>query len=374
MRHKTITFDMTVRGIIVIAATVAAVWLADALKNVLLPFVVACLVAYMLEPIVEWQQEKLKLKQRFLPVFLTLVEVGILIGAITYFFVPMIMNEIEQLDKMVRASGFKEIDTSFLPPALSDYLQQVLNFDTITDYLKSSKLMTVINKSTPVLSATAEIVIHTLEWLIAIVYVIFILLDYNHLMRGFRLAVPPKYRRKTYPVFDDIKNSMSLYFRSQALIALCAAIFYCIGFSIVKLPLAIVMGITVGILYMVPYFQYITLIPVAVLCYICSMTGDASFLPMLGKCILVYVVSQCICDYILTPKIMGKTLGLNPAIILLALSVWGTLMGIIGMIIALPVTSLIISYYKRYVLDMKTPTQDGMKTLDGNVAKSADFS
>lgn len=146
---------------------------------------------------------------------------------------------------------------------------------------------------------------------------------------------------------------MSIYFRSQALIALCAAIFYCIGFSIVKLPLAIVMGITVGILYMVPYFQYITLIPVAALCYVCSMTGDASFLPMLGKCILVYVVSQCICDYILTPKIMGKTLGLNPAIILLALSVWGTLMGIIGMIIALPVTSLIISYYKRYVLGMK---------------------
>lgn len=367
MQHKAITFDMVIRWLIALAALGCAVWLADVLKNVLLPFVVACLVAYMLEPIVEFQQEKLKIRHRAIPVFMTLIEVALVIGAIAYFFVPMVASEIDQLEKMVRASGFKHIDTSFLPPAISDWLQQYLSIERLTDYLKNSKLMTVIGQSTPVLSATAELLLHTLEWLIAIVYVIFILLDYNHLMRGFRLAVPPKYRKRTYPVFDDIKNSMSIYFRSQALIALCAAIFYCIGFSIVRLPLAIVMGITVGILYMIPYFQYITLIPVAILCYLSSMTGDASFLPMLGKCILVYVVSQSICDYILTPKIMGKTLGLNPAIILLALSVWGTLMGIIGMIIALPVTSLIISYYKRYVLGMDTtPPLPGKRKNGGS--------
>ena len=70
----------------------------------------------------------------------------------------------------------------------------------------------------------------------------------------------------------------------------------------------------------------------------------------LGKCALVYVISQCICDYVLTPKIMGKTLGLNPAIILLSLSVWGSLMGLVGMIIALPLTALMIAYYNEYVI------------------------
>ncbi len=134
-------------------------------------------------------------------------------------------------------------------------------------------------------------------------------------MQGFRLLVPPKYREKTYLVLDDIKDNMDRYFRSQAVIACCAAVFYCIGFSIVGLPLSIVMGITVGLLYMIPYFQYVTLIPVIILCYINSMTGTCEFWPELGKCALVYVISQCICDYLLTPKIMGKTLGLNPAII-----------------------------------------------------------
>lgn len=63
----------------------------------------------------------------------------------------------------------------------------------------------------------------------------------------------------------------------------------------------------------------------------------------------VYVVVQCIQDLFLTPKIMGKAMGLNPAIILLSLSVWGTLLGFIGLIIALPLTTLLLSYYDRYI-------------------------
>ncbi|MDE6397590.1 MAG: AI-2E family transporter, partial [Muribaculaceae bacterium] len=62
-------------------------------------------------------------------------------------------------------------------------------------------------------------------------------------------------------------------------------------------------------------------------------------------------VSQSVCDYILTPHIMGKELGLNPAVILLALSVWGSLLGILGMIIALPATALLMAYYERYISD-----------------------
>ncbi len=70
---------------------------------------------------------------------------------------------------------------------------------------------------------------------------------------------------------------------------------------------------------------------------------------MFGKCLMVYLVSQGVCDYIITPHIMGKEMGLNPAVILLSLSVWGSLLGIIGMIIALPVTAIIMAYYERYI-------------------------
>lgn len=115
---------------------------------------------------------------------------------------------------------------------------------------------------------------------------------------------------------------------------------------------------------MIPYFQYVTLIPVALVCLIDSIGGTANFWSQLGQCVMVYVVSQCICDYILTPKIMGKSMGLNPAIILLALSVWGTLLGIIGMIIALPLTTILLAYYQEYILGSdKDETKEAQDTF-----------
>ncbi|MDE5685388.1 MAG: AI-2E family transporter, partial [Paramuribaculum sp.] len=133
-------------------------------------------------------------------------------------------------------------------------------------------------------------------------------------------------------------------------LALCAAVVYSIGFAMVGIPLAIVLGVIVGILYLIPYFQYVTLIPVTIVCIIYSMGGEVDFWTVWGECLLVYVVSQSTCDYVLTPKIMGKVMGLNPALILLSLSIWGSLLGLAGMLIALPITTLIISYYEQYVI------------------------
>lgn len=345
------TFDRVVRIVGGIALLAGAVWLINLLKNVLLPFCAACLIAYLLEPLVEIQQRWLRLKGRVIPIFLTLIEVTCVLGLVGYFFVPSIMNEIHDVGEMLKNSSGEGTSVPFVPQKVVDFVNRYINTIKIDELLESGKFETIVDTGTSVITSTLNFLFHTLEWLLMFIYVIFILVDYEHLMKGFRLLVPPKYRRIAYKVGDDIKNSMNRYFRGQALIALCAAVFYCIGFSIVGIPLAIVLGILVGILYMIPYFQYVTLIPVTLVCLIDSMGGHVGFWPQLGQCILVYVVSQCICDYVLTPKIMGKAMGLNPAIILLSLSVWGTLLGLIGMIIALPLTTLLLAYYQQYVLN-----------------------
>lgn len=345
------TFDRVVRIIGGIALLAGAVWLINLLKNVLLPFCAACLIAYLLEPLVEIQQRWLRLKGRVIPIFLTLVEVACVLALMGYFFVPSVMNEIHDVGEMLKNSSGEGTSVPFVPQKVVDFVNRYINTIKIDELLESGKFETIVDTGTSVITSTLNFLFHTLEWLLMFIYVIFILVDYEHLMKGFRLLVPPKYRPIAYKVGDDIKNSMNRYFRGQALIALCAAVFYCIGFSIVGIPLAIVLGILVGILYMIPYFQYVTLIPVTLVCLIDSMGGHVGFWPQLGQCILVYVVSQCICDYVLTPKIMGKAMGLNPAIILLSLSVWGTLLGLIGMIIALPLTTLLLAYYQQYVLN-----------------------
>ncbi len=101
---------------------------------------------------------------------------------------------------------------------------------------------------------------------------------------------------------------------------------------------------------MVPYLQLISIIPTTILCLVCSIQGDVAFWTIWWECMAVYIVVQAIQDLFLTPKIMGKAMGLNPAIILLSLSVWGSLLGFIGLIIALPLTTLVLAYYNRYII------------------------
>lgn len=142
---------------------------------------------------------------------------------------------------------------------------------------------------------------------------------------------------------------MNHYFRGQALVALIVGICFSIGFIIVGLPLAVILGMFIGLLNLVPYLQLISLVPTTLLCIVYTANSSEGFWEIWWSCMAVYVVVQCIQDLFLTPKIMGKAMGLNPAIILLSLSVWGTLLGFIGLIIALPLTTLLLSYYDRYI-------------------------
>ena len=340
------------------AVVVVVVWVVDILKNVLLPFCLACLIAYFMEPLVQLNRKWFKMKGRVLAAFLTILETTIVVGALVYFLVPSVVNEIDSMRQMYEKASASRDGLLRLPPALSEWVNHTFKTGGDGSMLQFKQIEQMLNSGASIVSESVGFLFHTLQWLIAFIYVIFILIDYPQLMGGFRKLVPPRYRTVAYKLFDDIKVNMNHYFRCQALIAACAAVFYCIGFSIVGIPLAIVLGLLVGVLYMIPYFQYVTLVPVTVICFIYSLGGAAEFLPLLGKCGLVYVVSQCICDYVITPHVMGKEMGMNPAIILLSLSIWGSLLGIIGMIIALPVSALIMTYYERYISEPQKKTEN----------------
>lgn len=354
------TFDRVVRIVAGLALLAGAVWLINVLRNVLLPFCLACLIAYLMEPLVGVNQRILRLRGRVVASLLTIFEVTLFLAVLSYFFIPSIISEVHELEAMIRRGSSTEAGVPFIPDEIVAPVREWVRGLSVADVLRSNHFESLLSSGTSVLASVIGFLLHTLEWLLTFIYVIFILIDYDSLMGGFRMLVPGRYRDIVARVSCDIKTSMNHYFRGQALIATCAAVFYCIGFSIVGIPLAIILGITVGVLYMIPYFQYVTLLPVMAVCFIDSLGGTVAFWPEFGECLLVYLVSQCICDYILTPKIMGKAMGLNPAVILLSLSVWGTLLGLIGMIIALPLTTLLLAYYQEFINrhDSGMPTQD----------------
>lgn len=341
--------DRIMKLIIALGIITGLIFLMSYLKNVLIPFFVACFIAYLLQPIVEFNRRWTHEKGRIISSILTVLEVILLLGGIVYMFLPHVMDELQELGKILHEIN---VGKRQLPPEFAgiiSYVENNFNPSDIRHLLSELHVSTLLSKGTSLLGESIGVIMQVLAWAMTLIYVLFILIDYPQISRGFKLLVPYKYREGAVSVVRDVQDNMNRYFRGQGRVALCAMVFYCVGFSIVGLPLAIPLGILVGVLYMIPYFQYITLIPVGIICLIYSLGGADSFWMLLGKSLLVYVVSQSICDYIITPHIMGKEMGMNPAVILLSLSVWGSLLGIMGMIIALPVTSLIMSYYERYI-------------------------
>lgn len=242
----------------------------------------------------------------------------------------------------------------FVPESVHDFIKQNIDFSELSGLLSREQWLSVIQKSFSgawgFITGSVGEIINIVSWLIVLLYIVFILLDYDKILVGFQRMIPQKYRPTVVSIINDIEVSMNRYFRGQAVVAGLVGILFCIGFLIVGLPMAIVLGLFIGLLNMVPYLQLVGFIPTILLCLVSASETGTNFWLLFGACVLVFIVVQLIEDIFIVPRVMGKVTGLNPAIILLSLSIWGTLLGFVGMIIALPLTTLCLSYYERYVI------------------------
>ncbi len=343
------TFDRVARILFGIGILLGVIYLINILSGVLLPFLVAWLIAYILEPFVQYNRRLLGVKKRWLPIFMTLFEACLILVTLGIFLVPSLINEMHQVADFIRDYSRGAGSIAFIPESLHEYLRTTIDFETIARELTRQDIRTILETLGSFIAGGYNVVMDVFNWFLVILYVVFIMIDYERLIRGTRRMIPPKYREMVLSIGDDIKNSMNHYFRGQALVAFCVGILFCIGFMIINLPMAIILGLFIGLLNMVPYLQLISLIPTTLLCLVYSVDANVDFWHIWWSAMIVYIVVQAIQDLILTPRIMGNAMGLNPALILLSLSVWGTLLGFIGLIIALPLTTLLIAYYDYYI-------------------------
>ncbi len=346
--------DRTVRLVINCVIFLGVLWLVNTLKGVLLPFLIGCLIAYLLEPFVQFNRELLNLKGRAVAVFVTLFEMSFFFTALCYFIVPLVAHESSQMAEMLKTYSSHGGDIPFVPEGVHDFLRRNLDFNLIASKLTRDEWTRMIEEtlsaSWTVITGSISILMSVFSWVIVVLYVVFVMLDYDRISRGFRRMVMPKYRRVVFRIGHDVKVSMNRYFRGQALVAFIVGVLFSIGFLIIGLPMAIVLGMFIGLLNMVPYLQLVSLIPTVILCIVSAVGGQAEFWTLFWEAIAIYVIVQAIQDLVLTPRIIGKAMSLNPALIFLSLSIWGTLLGMIGLIIAIPLTTLLLAYYDEYII------------------------
>jgi len=369
--RRPFTLDRVVRLIIVIGISLGALWLIRRLSSVLLPFLVAWLGAYLLEPLVQRNRTLLGIKSRFPAIVVTLFEVVMLLAVLGILFLPSIFNEMRQVAWLIRQYLASSGNATILPVWVHDFLRRNVDFNSIASIMSNFEIRAVLDFIGGFISGGVDMLLELANWLLALLYLVFIMLDYERLLTGFKHMVPPRYRSTVFGLANDIKLSMNHYFRGQSLVALLVGVLFSIGFLIVGLPLAVVLGLFIGLLNMVPYLQLISIPITTLLCIVYSMDSEVGFWVIWWESMAVYIVVQCIQDLILTPRIMGKAMGLNPAIILLSLSVWGSLLGFIGLIVALPLTTLLLAYYNRYIIRRDESPED--RTADIRAIRDIEF-
>lgn len=353
LNQKKITFDSFIRGVLSGAVVIAILYLLKRLSGVLLPFFMAWLVAYLTYPMVTFYQHKLRMKNRVVSIVAVMLTLLIVIAGAGCFFIPPMIEECVRLKHLIEVYFIEGNGGASIPKTITQFLRENIDPIWLKETLNAENVMTAFQKLVPqmwnLISTSYNIVLALITVFIMLLYLFFILLDYEQIASGWITLLPAKHRDKTIKLTTDIKDSMNRYFRGQAVVAFCVGILFSIGFLIIDFPLAIGLGLFIGLLNMVPYLQIIGFVPTILLALLkAADTGD-NFWWILGSALLVFCIVQLIQDAFLVPKIMGKITGLNPAIILLSLSIWGSLMGMLGMIIALPCTTLLLSYYQKYI-------------------------
>lgn len=348
------TFDRAVRMAITALTIAALLLLVRYLSSVLLPFIIALFLVYLINPLVKSIQRVLHLRKRMFAVIITLLLIFGVIGGIVYWMAPVFAREMVRMANLIRIY-VEDIDyKAMLPPSIDTQLRDFLRDYNVMDYFNPENFGPILQKVTSkmwtFISGSFHVLSLLLGMMIVLLYVVFLLLDFDNFESQWPGFVPEKYRSLAMEVVGDMKEGMNTYFRLQGLIALIVGVLFSIGFTIIGLPIPFVIGMFIGVLNLIPYLQLVGLIPALLLALLKALEAGTGFWHEAFLVLLVISVVQLIQDLVLVPRIMGKAYNLNPAILLLALSVWGSLLGIIGLFLALPLTTVLISFYKKFVL------------------------
>ena len=353
MFSQEINFDKFVRGLIGVIIVVGIIMLLSRLSGVLTPFFLAWLIAYILFPMVRFFQYRCHLKYRFLGILCSFIVVGAILTGLSFLVVPPMVEESVHVKNLLVNYLSRSETFSNIPNVIQQFLREHFTVEEIKGIVTQQGFIQGVKEAVPkvwdVFVQSLGVLSSILSMTMVALYTLFILLDYEKISGGWPNLLPESYRPFAVQLMADVEEGMNKYFRGQALVAFCVGILFCIGFTIIDFPMAIGLGIMIGIMDLVPYLHTFALIPTVLLALLKSADTGQNFWIILIMALAVFIIVQLICDMVVTPKVMGKAMGLNPAILLLSLSVWGALLGFIGLIIALPLTTLLIAYYQRYV-------------------------
>ncbi len=327
---------------------VAVFWL---LAPVLTPFVVAAILAYALTPVVDRLDHLGRGRlPRLLAVVLVELVFLLLLLSIALLIVPILVKQMPLLREQVPPllNQFNE----FLSPRLAQLgLHVSLDVDSIRAFFVEH-LSANMEDSVGRLLASAKmggsVALSLLGNAVLIPVVLFyLLMDWRRFVALLMSLVPPRLRSGVDSFTGEADAVLGQYLRGQLLVMLLLAVYYSIGLTLFGLNLALPIGVFTGLAIAIPYVGFGLGLILATLAGFLEFSMTAGHVSALVMVLVVYGLGQLIESFYLTPRLVGERIGLHPLAVIFALLAFGHLLGFVGVLIALPLSAVLLVAIRR---------------------------
>jgi len=346
-------------------------WSLSYIGDVLFPVFVSLLIAYLLDPFIDWFEERGIRRTVGIGtvLFVATSGVAVLVG----FLYPTITEQIRslidrvpELIELIQTKTIPWVEETFdytLPATVSEGIQKY--GESMGEYLPG-----VANRvggwTQGLVTGTGAFLVGLLNTVMIPIFTFYFLRDFDHIQDQLRDFIPEHRREAVLERLRQMDEVIGEWVRGQIQVASMLAIFYAIGlsiaFSMADIPIrsGVAIGILAGLLNFIPYFGVAVGIVLATLMVLINWSG---FGPLLAVGI-VFVSVQTLEGYVITPKIVGEKVGLSPVTVIIVLLIGGELYGLLGILLAIPLfgaLKVLFPDIMRYYRD--TPFYSGRRFL-----------
>jgi predicted PurR-regulated permease PerM len=314
------------------------------LAPVIMPFLLAAVLAYALHPLVE----RLHARRipRWLGAGLAITLLMLVLAAVLLLIVPVITKQVPLLKEQVPAL-LERLNDSLLPIAARFGIDLQVDVVMVRDWLRQlvagheGELVQGLLSSLRIGGSALAAVFGNLVLMPIVAY--YLLLDWARLVERVKGLIPPRWRAGVQSFLDETDEVLGQYLRGQLLVMGVLAVFYTVALALVGLKLALPIGVFTGLAVFVPYLGFGLGLIMGLLAAVLQ------FQALLGVLLVgvVYVVGQTLESLYVTPRLLGERIGLHPIAVIFALLAFGHLFGFVGVLIALPASAVLLVAIRR---------------------------
>lgn len=344
--QKGLTFVAILAGILL------GGWLFAQLTPVLAPFMVAALLAYLSDPIVEKLSKDGKYKiPRTFSVIVVFIFLGLLVLLFLLYLIPTLHRQLLELIQAI-PGAFEWIQNILIPKVesitgveIEHYNLKKVQDTMIAHWTKASDIITLA--SSWILHSGLAIVHWGINIFLIIVVTFYLLRDWHLCLNGVQSVIPQSYREKVVGYFRKADEVMGSFLKGQLTVMVCLGAIYAVGLSIVGIKFSVLLGLGAGLVSIVPYLGSIVGITAT---FLVALTQAQDWWLFVWVA-LVFGIGQIAEGMILTPLLVGDKLGLHPVVVIFAILAGGQLLGMVGILMAIPLTAILVVLLREPVLE-----------------------